>query len=507
MNQIQPPQIPQNLTPVAPVTPPAVPPQLPPVQPLYVPPPQVPVAPVVPQPPQVPITTQQAYVPPVVPQAPAPPVAPVAPAPTPNVDQGIIATDQGVQFNGMSDDMFDDQRVKFFKLEDGETRFRLLPPYAPKKMYFKADLHWGFTDLEGNKKALTCSKFTAGQCPICDEVERLKGMVENYKAQPPNVIAQYQGEIVKLEDRIGDIKRKPTYLWNVLTDKGEQKVVSLSWNAHKPLEDKVKFYWNEKKINITDLRHNMMIWCSRTGKKAKTRYQYEVLDATASSLSLAEPLKDLSLTYMQRDFAYLSQVLNSGVTPTPNADPNDRNFDTQGSSAAYPTPPVQPPYVPPQAPPVQPPYVPPQAPPVPMPPTFNAAEPIPETFQQPPQVPVAPPVPPAGQNILQTMAVPPGPGELPAPYRADDPSTHGVNAPPVPPVPPAYAPPPAPVAPQAVVQPLPPAPVVTAPVPAPLPPPVAPVAPQAPPVAPLTTQDQGAVDQMMASLQQGVTPS
>ena len=178
-------------------------------------------------------------------------------------------------FYGFDDGMFSaGTKIDFHGFKNGEHKFRILPPYAPGKLFLQVDLHWGFTDENGRKKALKCTKYSHKVCAICDEVDRLKGELETLKLRP-TATPEEKNEVLKLieakESRISEIKKKPTYLWNILTEEGAQKVLQLSWNGHDPLMQKVKFYWEQKKINVTDPNHNYLIWCSRTGEKAKTR--------------------------------------------------------------------------------------------------------------------------------------------------------------------------------------------------------------------------------------------
>jgi hypothetical protein len=234
---------------------------------------------------------------------------------------------------GFDDGIFSSsQRIDFHGFKDGEHKFRVLPPFAPGKLFHQVDLHWGFTDENGKKKALKCTKYTHKVCPICDEVDRLKGEVEMLKMKIPES-PQQQEETKSLievkEARIGEIRRKPTYLWNIILEDGAQKVLQLSWNAHDPLLSKVKFYWEQKKINVTDVNNNYGLWCLRTGKAAKTRYVYEVLEQTVRKLENLKPLIDLTKVYKDSTVDELRAIVEQGFVGLPSEDPNDRDFTAQ----------------------------------------------------------------------------------------------------------------------------------------------------------------------------------
>jgi hypothetical protein len=235
------------------------------------------------------------------------------------------------QFHGFDDGMFSNtQKIDFHGFKNGEHKFRILPPFAPGKLFHQVDLHWGFTDEAGKKKALRCTKYSHKTCAICDEVDRLKGEIELLKSKPcatSDEKTENDKMIVDKETRIGDIKKKPTYLWNIVTENGEQKVLQLSWNGHDPLLQKVKFFWEQRKINVTDVNNNYLIFCSRTGLAVKTRYQYEVLEQNIKKLEGLKPLIDLTVVYKESTPAELKAIVEQGFVGIPDADPNDRSFE------------------------------------------------------------------------------------------------------------------------------------------------------------------------------------
>lgn len=219
------------------------------------------------------------------------------------------------QFFGFDDNMFESSvRVNFFNIKNGDGIFRLLPPFAQGKLFYQVDLHWGYTDENGKKKALKCTGYTHKSCPICDEHKRLLGQIEILKTQPPGQtsLAELQSQVTELEKRASDIKRKPTYLWNILTQEGAQKVLQLSWNGHEPLHQKVKFFWEKRKINITDVNANYSIWYMRSGQNAKTRYQYEVQENTIMKLTNLQPLADLTKIYKDSTPTELKAIVDAG---------------------------------------------------------------------------------------------------------------------------------------------------------------------------------------------------
>lgn len=239
--------------------------------------------------------------------------------------------EQQQAYFGLDDSMFSDQKIEFHSFKNGEHKFRVLPPYAPKKLFHKVKLHWGYTTQEGKKKPLTCTKDSHGACPICDIIEKNKGMIDNIEAAlvtevDPMKRQELESKKAEMSDYNSNFRAKPTYLWNILTEEGTAKVLQLSWNGHDPLYSKIKFYFSQKRIDVTNPTQNFLMYANRSGQMAKTRYTYEVLDGTERKIDLPT-LKDLSKIYTIKTPEYLAEVVNAGIIPGDNEDPNDRNFN------------------------------------------------------------------------------------------------------------------------------------------------------------------------------------
>lgn len=226
------------------------------------------------------------------------------------------------EFFGLSDEMLTGGggvTIPFHGFKDGAHKFRLLPPFAPSKLFHQVDLHWGFTDQNNRKKALQCSKKFDGKCAICELVEKL---------DQAKVLYEQAGKLAEMNDvlkKISDIRRKPTYLWNILFG-DEHKVLQLSWNGHDPLLKKIQFYWQEKKVNLTDPKNNWLIHVERSGTMAKTRYVYEPLDNAVKSIEVPK-LFDLTKIYKVTPYSELLNVVNSGqVQVTSNKAPDVNDF-------------------------------------------------------------------------------------------------------------------------------------------------------------------------------------
>jgi len=240
---------------------------------------------------------------------------------------------------GLSNEMFDSQRINFHSFEGNkngsakEHKFRVLPAYAPGKLFHKVGLHWGFKTADGKMKAITCALEEKGSCPICDKVNFLKGQLETIEASltsefDPIKRATLEKNKTDIELYISDHRRKPMYLWNVVTEEGDQKVLQLSWNGHDPLFEKIKFIFSQQKIDVTSISNSYLMYCNRSGLKAKTRYQYEMLQGFEKQLDITK-LTDLAKVYVSKSLEYLQEVVDTETVPADKVDPNDRNFDAK----------------------------------------------------------------------------------------------------------------------------------------------------------------------------------
>lgn len=231
-------------------------------------------------------------------------------------------------FHGFDEDMFSDlQKVKFHAFKNGDHRFRILPPFAKGQLYLQVDLHWGFTDENNQRKVLTCTKYSHKTCAICDEADKMTEEIKMMEKSPEGYTSKEEFDLAigEKKKRRDDIKRKSTYLWNILVD-GAPKVLQLSWNGHEPLINKVKFLWDEMKINVTDPKASQLMYCQRTGQSAQTRYTYELIQNSLLPYDNIKSVVDLSKVYTLNTPAELQKVIKYGYVSNSTEDPNDRNF-------------------------------------------------------------------------------------------------------------------------------------------------------------------------------------
>ena len=304
--------------------------------------------------------------------------------------------------------------IPFHKFKNGAHKFRLAPPFDAKTLFHEEWLHWMKTK-EGHVRAIPCGKkHYNGQCPLCDR----KHLIIRHKEH-----AEMTGDLVKKQQMEVEARNwgaRPTVLWNIMLG-DDYKVLQISTNGHVELLKKVKFWWNEKRINLTSPQQNYLIYVERTGEKSTTRYTFEVIDNVPPQQITVPKLLNLATeVYKPIPLEEMVKITQTGFAPSwenakKKADPNaplaplegpiigaapEQNQNSNqapwanqqppaGQFPPHSVPPTQPVQAPPQVPPTQPhpgqmtggAVTPPQAPPV------AAAPPA-----QPAPPPLAPPV-------------------------------------------------------------------------------------------------------------------
>jgi len=218
--------------------------------------------------------------------------------------------------HGLSDEMFGNfKKVENYKLKNGEHKFRILPPFAPNRLYAFVRLHWGFSNENNNMIPLRClagKKAGAEEvCPICKRHAEMVIESNNLNAQ-----GKLKEGKEKLEEA-SKIGARATYIWQILTEEGQHKTMSLTYRAHEALMQKVGFWWKQKNINITDSNRNYKVYCNRTGQKAQTNYAFEVLDGAHDIRKIDVPeLHDLDGVHKAKLNEELNKILDLGYIPS-----------------------------------------------------------------------------------------------------------------------------------------------------------------------------------------------
>ena len=218
-------------------------------------------------------------------------------------------------YYGFSDDMFNQQgfeRLAQYKLKNGQHKMRILPPYAKDRLYFKVDLHWGYSDQNGNRYPVKCVGESI--CPICAEHKKTKARAEEMMANSGGDPQKVQAA-KEMEKRASDIRRKPTYIYQILDFNGEHKQLALGYRAHESIYKKIMFFWKEKQVNITDPNKNMMIYIDRSGNGAQTHYQVEVLENTIKKIDVPK-LCLLHEIHEDQEPEVLVEIVRTGFLPT-----------------------------------------------------------------------------------------------------------------------------------------------------------------------------------------------
>ena len=217
-------------------------------------------------------------------------------------------------YYGFDDEMFQGnfEKLEKYKFGNGIHKIRFLPPYKPKTLYCKVDLHWGYTDATGQSYPVKC--IGENICPLCIEHKRMKGQADEAMAHSGND-PEKRDAAMELQKAAGNIRRKPTYIYQILDFNGNHKQINFTYKQHMAVYGNITFFWKEKKINVTDPAKNMIIYIDRQGKGNQTTYQIQILEDTIKKIDvpklviLHEIHKDQSLESMQ-------EIVKTGFLPT-----------------------------------------------------------------------------------------------------------------------------------------------------------------------------------------------
>lgn len=221
---------------------------------------------------------------------------------------------------GLSDEMFGGyQKKENYKLKNGEHKLRILPPYAPNKLYAFVRLHWYSNDQGQGRIPVRClapkKKGAEELCPACAKVAQMKGEAANLIATGNHAAGK------ELEEAAGNMAAKATYLWQILDNEGQHKLLSLSYRAHESLTQVVGFWWKQKQINITDPERNYKLYCNRTGQKAQTNYAWAVLDTPQDIRKIDVPeLWDLDAHHEMKTLEEIQEIVRLGYVPSKKKD-------------------------------------------------------------------------------------------------------------------------------------------------------------------------------------------
>jgi len=186
--------------------------------------------------------------------------------------------------------------MPFLKLKSGKNRVRVMPPWTDEgvnafQWWREVWTHWGIGPDDDNKKTLACPKKTppgGGECPVCDEVERLRAtgdpadleLAKSMRARMRlfvNAIDLEDPEWTQenVDEMIGGGVEE-----NRLPDVGAPKIQVFGFGSmiFKELLD----YYNDE-IDMTDLEEGYNVIITKEGKDLNTKYRVRLEKNTSEA--------------------------------------------------------------------------------------------------------------------------------------------------------------------------------------------------------------------------------
>ena len=167
------------------------------------------------------------------------------------------------------------------KITDGDNIFRILPPFGtnhnglPMAEWY---LHWGFTDDQGNKKVLVCTKRFEKFCPICQQANTLRDTMSEivrefeYEADGrtkvawKNVPKELAVKHNEVKEQFDAIRAQRGYYYNALDESGTVGVLKIPKTAKDGLNEKIKDAVKRLGFNPLSLRDG----CAFNIKRVRT---------------------------------------------------------------------------------------------------------------------------------------------------------------------------------------------------------------------------------------------
>jgi hypothetical protein len=141
-------------------------------------------------------------------------------------------------------------RGKWFRLEQGDNYYRILPPYGSLAVEGRYSHYWafhgGFKNSEGITQMFRCiekkdkNKVITTHCPVCDLVASL--MLQHENAKSMIATGQVTKEQVDAfwDQQIFPIKAQKAFFVNAVNQQGEVGVLQLPYKAHQALDQLLK---------------------------------------------------------------------------------------------------------------------------------------------------------------------------------------------------------------------------------------------------------------------------
>jgi len=222
--------------------------------------------------------------------------------------------------------------MPFLKLKSGKNRIRVMPPWTDEgknayQWWREVWTHWGVGPDDENKKTVACPKKTpqldgaATDCPVCDEVERLRATGDPADLEEAKALRARMRVFVNaidlddpewtqenIDEMIGAGVEEDR-----LPEVGDPKIQVLGFGSmiFKELLD----YYNDE-IDMTDLEEGYNVIITKEGKDLNTKYRVR-LEKNVSQAPVPDDdpkLHNLDMVQQVKSAAEITAIME-GVDP------------------------------------------------------------------------------------------------------------------------------------------------------------------------------------------------
>jgi len=133
--------------------------------------------------------------------------------------------------------------VSWMSIPFGDTNLGMLPPFSDDhELYHEVYVHFGFRDSKDNKRSYLCSRTLHGECPICEQSEKLK------ETEPK---------------RSGEIKGVKQFLWNGYNSEFANRVITFKPSQHNEVLQELNTLHIDEGVDATDPAEGKILKLSR----------------------------------------------------------------------------------------------------------------------------------------------------------------------------------------------------------------------------------------------------
>lgn len=190
---------------------------------------------------------------------------------------------------------------KFFKLKDGESTFRILPPIGDLadegRWSVYCSIHYGYKNSKGKLRVFQSPEVVNKKTKMVevadaanDRIKKLKTELEKAKASGNKAVADKLSKLVGTNKPVYNLDKN--HYMNAIDTQGNVGVLKLRHKAKLSLDSQIKKL-REKGIDPLSIDNGRFFVFTRSGMGVETTFQVEIAQETLSVPGVGEVKRDI----------------------------------------------------------------------------------------------------------------------------------------------------------------------------------------------------------------------